>query len=253
MRIHTRRLHGHGGNFAQFQPFDELAKPRRVGGKFANVGRAIGVVADADPVARIANVDAGRVLVVDRHRRHFGLRLKRFVLLARVELRLTLGGAFADFLARFALMGLLLLRVAFGHVGPLCEELKCEQTYRGGVGTNTAVPTGSGTHRDVVDGCRSPNEWAENAPQLSRTNGLSHKDSITIYQTSIARYAMYRICKFLSLWGGGPPRRGGAPGAAADGGGTQVPRESLVSQPPPRLSWVVSRAEARGFPRSRKT
>ena len=89
------------------------------------------------------DVDAGRVLVVDRHRRHFGLRLKRFVLLARVELRLTLRGALADFLAGFALMLLLLLRVAFGHVGPLCEELKCEQTYRGESATSTAVPTGS--------------------------------------------------------------------------------------------------------------
>ena len=130
-----------------FQPFDELAKPRRVGGKFADVRRAIGVVADADPVARIADVDARRVLVVDRHRRHFGLRLKRFVLLTRVKFRLTLRGALEDFLARFALHGLLLLRVAFGHVGLLSEELKCEQTYRGGVGTDTAVPTGSDTHR----------------------------------------------------------------------------------------------------------
>ena len=48
------------------------------------------VVADANPVARIADIDAGRVLVVDRHRRHFRLRLKRFVLLTRVELGLTL-------------------------------------------------------------------------------------------------------------------------------------------------------------------
>ena len=88
------------------------------------------------------DVDAGRVLVVDRHRRHFGLRLKRFVLPTRVELRLTLGGALADFLARFALVLLLLLRVAFGHDGPLCEELKCEQTYRGGVGNKHSRPNG---------------------------------------------------------------------------------------------------------------
>ena len=89
--------------------------------------------------------------------------------------------------------------------------------FGGGVGTGTAVPTGSDTHRDEVGGCQSPNEWAENAPQLSRTNGLSHKDSITIYQTSIARYAMYKIGKFLSLWGGGLPRAAVEPGAAADG------------------------------------
>ena len=142
MRIHTRRLHSNSGNFAQFQPFDELAKPRRMSREFANVRRAIGVVADANPVARIADIDARRVLVVDRHRRHFRLRLKRFVLLARVELRLTLRGPLADFLARFALMSLLLLRVAFGHVGPLCEELKCEQTYRGGVGNKHSRPNG---------------------------------------------------------------------------------------------------------------
>ena len=93
------------------------------------------------PVARVADVDARRVLVVDRHRRLFGLRLKRFVLLSRVVLGVTLRSALEDFLAGFALLGLLLLRVAFGHVGPLSEELKCEQTYRGGVGTDTAVPT----------------------------------------------------------------------------------------------------------------
>ena len=95
----------------------------------SDAGRIRGLTPTRSPMRR-ASHDANdyyrRVLVVDRHRRHFGLRLKRFVLLTRVKFRLTLRGALDDFLAGFALIGLLLLRVAFGHVGPLSEELKCE-------------------------------------------------------------------------------------------------------------------------------
>ena len=78
-------------------------------------------------------------------------------------------------------------------------------------------PNGIRYATSITGGCQSPNEWA----QLSRTNGLSHKDSIAIYQSSIARYAGYKIGKLLSLWGGASPR-GVAPGAVADGGRTMA-------------------------------
>ena len=105
------------------QPVDESAKPRRVGGKFADVRRAIGVVADADPVARIADIDAGGVLVVDRHRRHFGFLGDVLVLSAGVELGSMVRRPRANFLAGVARIGVLVMRVAFGHSDLRQDEL----------------------------------------------------------------------------------------------------------------------------------
>ena len=54
------------------QPLDEAAEARRVGGELADGVGAVGSRGDADPVAGVADVDAGGVGVLDRQGGEFG-------------------------------------------------------------------------------------------------------------------------------------------------------------------------------------
>ena len=62
----------HGGDPARTQPGDELTQSRRVGREFAHGVGPVGRGIDANPVRRIADVDAGGMRVLDRHRRDLG-------------------------------------------------------------------------------------------------------------------------------------------------------------------------------------
>src|SRR5262249_26024515 len=89
-------------------------------------------------------------------------------------------------------------------------------------------PNGIHRARDEGGRRRSPNEWAENAPQPSRTTGPSAQLDAPETQRALAPDAGGKIAgprpKFLPRWATGT-RDGSGPGAAANGGGMAAFRE----------------------------
>lgn len=69
--IDAAGFQGHGSDRALSQPGDDFAQARRVRGELTHGGVAA-VAIDAHPVAGIADVDAGGLLVLHRQRRHPG-------------------------------------------------------------------------------------------------------------------------------------------------------------------------------------
>ena len=65
-------LQGDGGDAAVAQPRDELAQSRGVCGELTHGVGAVGRGIDTGPMAGIADVDAGGVLVLGRQGRHLG-------------------------------------------------------------------------------------------------------------------------------------------------------------------------------------
>ena len=72
MAIDAAGFEGDGGDAAPRQPGDELTQTGRVGGELAHGVGTVGSLIDADPVRSVADVNAGRVSVLDRQRRELG-------------------------------------------------------------------------------------------------------------------------------------------------------------------------------------
>ena len=128
----------------------------------------------------VADIDAGRVLVLHRQGRQLGAGFGLFADLLGDACGAVNGG-------QRLLQGVHGLALASSHWN--LQDSDGERTPRatasgGGVGTGTSRP--NGINRDVARPRRrlSPNEWAENVPQPNRTIGPS-ASSRTIDVTGI--------------------------------------------------------------------
>lgn len=187
-----------GGATALPEPGDELAQSRRVRGELAHGVGAVGRGIDADPVAGIADGDAGGLLVADRLRCQFGAgfgagalgdacrtgQVGRGLAWRRRTLGRCVddggGGRGLERLLQEAGVGVVL---ADGY-GSLQDSRETDsQGERRPAEESTgapAVPTGSTGAAVPAWRRSSPNEWAENAPQPNRTSGPSAKARGTI-------------------------------------------------------------------------